>query len=1525
MSRRKQAVFLLAAALFVAGETFPAEQTASRSFSNLTWNYQGNKLPETYWTPWLSIGPYGLVVHQGVRYKLGVRCSTGTINVKCPVELSFTYDPEKCKPGQTMPVKIKAQTKAVSGSNYTFASSFALYLPTKVQLGTVGITGIPDVLPWFNTSLDVWDLLGFIPKVGDLLSGLKDQIGINHSNKDALPLGGDKKYSDPRTLAQISVAAALSDVQKFNFGKKICDYFPQSAVSLIVKGIKWAMSMSDDALATGFLYETVGDKLSGLANLSLELDPYFKVKGEKLSVVLDYGVPGRMTGTTALAFASNGETKTIDIPIPLFTSAGEKVEIKIKSVAYEFKVFQAAGLKLKVSVVTLLDGDLFDPKLVDFTETSELPQQNNVVEIPAQVSTATSPILNYNIGRGCTSANARWASPAIPLKGTVTVYQGQSQTSFKTVSENGFGISHGVLISGLNPSTQYRFQLSCVDQNGATYPGGELSATTKEANSCQAPQSQDTATLNDGTTVTLFNPTATSTVNSLTVNWATNVPTSTDAQISLTPDFGTYVHASKKQSGAVAVGYFDSQKGDRISETNHSITFPDLSPETTYSYEMISYFYSSSGSVRTTMRHFGTISTQLLPRPIAQINAYLPAAQYGSGSFLNLTGTSVGIRKSGQDTLFKTVNTNNQGQVSDVTLEAGATYIFSIKDHPAYSDTSAELAIPAGSESSYAVNLPLTKRPSSGGYVYDIHGNPIAGATVTVTSPNYFQTTTDTNGHYTFDKINTPGNISLKISKTYYVDKNVTGAVTQYGIFSANNCVLDSATATVNFEVKKGDTPLAGAMITISQYGGSMTDSSGKYVFKPQLPASLSSDGVLNLDIQVQPQASTGLATMTDSVSLSRGAVINMLFRYPPDTQAPFISDIAIQKASDSQINVNFTTDEDSVHWAQLKGSTGANLNEIPWSTAYTKNHALTFMASAISSNNLFSGGTYKINVKAKDRDGNTSESGFKDFTFVESYNPTLQASNITANSARLSWPRYPQSDFGSYDIKIINKKNNTQVYYEKFQVQGMTGATIFKDITTLSGSTDYQASVQVLSASGQSLGEAKSFDFTTLAAPPQINDLKASLTTLGLNQKTTVTAWVIDPDSNVSKIILKRKDQEKPLFEADYSSNSIKFSQEISFSQRGKYEIILIAQDSSRGHAEKSFNLEVKNVTVPLLTISALPSTAIINKDVPAEIVCGNMQEVHSDLGVSVAWGDGQTSQGTIRAAKEKEQKPGEPIVKVSHRYKDAGDYTISIVGVLKDSGVASETTTLQIKADPEPPQMTLSHSQETQNSCSVDFTYAISKGSYSVGAWVLDFGDSSQIAGTGEVKAAKTVRHEYKPSIERGRPSTNKTYTFSTTLTVTDEKGKEFIQIDKGVTGITAGGKSGGTGQTKPGRVTSSIPATGTGLTEDKPDIALRNIEIAPKVISGVAVTVKVTVANLSSRNVEGCKVMLTSDDGLSEERVVSLQAKGKETLEFRWTPRQAGPQFLVAHVDSKDDPRPANNEVKKRVVVGAKTPID
>lgn len=65
------AIFLALMIVFASLETFAAEQTVSQEFGNIKWDYQGNKIPETYWTPWLSIGPYGLVVHQAVRYKLG--------------------------------------------------------------------------------------------------------------------------------------------------------------------------------------------------------------------------------------------------------------------------------------------------------------------------------------------------------------------------------------------------------------------------------------------------------------------------------------------------------------------------------------------------------------------------------------------------------------------------------------------------------------------------------------------------------------------------------------------------------------------------------------------------------------------------------------------------------------------------------------------------------------------------------------------------------------------------------------------------------------------------------------------------------------------------------------------------------------------------------------------------------------------------------------------------------------------------------------------------------------------------------------------------------------------------------------------------------------------------------------------------------------------------------------------------------------------------------------------------------------
>ena len=182
---------------------FAEDIETSHEFAGPTWNY-GGPIPETHMTPWIPL------THFIVRGKVGIRFSDSTINIKCPIKVTLKYDPAQVKSGTKFKLKIKAEPVAPE-SGKVFDSAFGFYLPSELDVGFVGVSGLAEnLLPWFDLDYNLWDLLGEIPKVGDYLVVLKDQIGVNmDSVKDGadntLPLNASKEYHDQRTLIDLSL------------------------------------------------------------------------------------------------------------------------------------------------------------------------------------------------------------------------------------------------------------------------------------------------------------------------------------------------------------------------------------------------------------------------------------------------------------------------------------------------------------------------------------------------------------------------------------------------------------------------------------------------------------------------------------------------------------------------------------------------------------------------------------------------------------------------------------------------------------------------------------------------------------------------------------------------------------------------------------------------------------------------------------------------------------------------------------------------------------------------------------------------------------------------------------------------------------------------------------------------------------------------------------------------------------------------------------------------------------------------
>lgn len=141
-----------------------------------------------------------------------------------------------------------------------------------------------------------------------------------------------------------------------------------------------------------------------------------------------------------------------------------------------------------------------------------------------------------------------WASPSVPLKGTVKAFDGN--TLVNTVPETTFKTAHNVIVPNLQQGRTYRFTVNCLNQNNEAIPTKEITATTF-GGAC--PQRIERAT---HYTLALSNPHAVAGPDYIDFSWNTNQLASTEVMFSPSPDLSlNYVMAVKKVGDVVTQGW----------------------------------------------------------------------------------------------------------------------------------------------------------------------------------------------------------------------------------------------------------------------------------------------------------------------------------------------------------------------------------------------------------------------------------------------------------------------------------------------------------------------------------------------------------------------------------------------------------------------------------------------------------------------------------------------------------------------------------------------------------------------------------------------------------------------------------------------------------------------------------------------------------------------------------------------------------------------------------------------------------
>ena len=96
------------------------------------------------------------------------------------------------------------------------------------------------------------------------------------------------------------------------------------------------------------------------------------------------------------------------------------------------------------------------------------------------------------------------------------------------------------------------------------------------------------------------------------------------------------------------------------------------------------------------------------------------------------------------------------------------------------------------------------------------------------------------------------------------------------------------------------------------------------------------------------------------------------------------------------------------------------------------------------------------------------------------------------------------------------------------------------------------------------------------------------------------------------------------------------------------------------------------------------------------------------------------------------------------------------------------------------------------------------------------------------------------------------------------------------------------------------------------------MEDMQVPQEIFVGKSVEVAVAVRNEGASEVKAISVVFSSEDGFTDKEQISLNSKGRDKVIFNWSAKKEGMQTVKARVEVKDDAKPGNNEMKKKVEV-------
>ncbi|MCX7926527.1 MAG: carboxypeptidase regulatory-like domain-containing protein [Candidatus Omnitrophica bacterium] len=1537
---------------------FAVEQTKSHTFINaVEWSLGQKDPPSTYWSPYLC--PGGSFACAGLRYKVGLRFQLGSVILKDDVKINFIFDNAQAKAGETLKIKVKPELLGDRDYN-TFYSLFGASFPNEVQVGVVGVDipglGTYDLLPWYTLPIDYWNILslvsvekgGFSYGVGGMIKSAMENINVEMQSKEALPLGESKEFCDRRTLISVSLADLLRDnAKKTEVMTQVWNKIPNSLKNAAIGVLKTVKKLNEQQ-ATTFLCDGIMAGVSGMASLgslSIVGDPCYKVTGESLVVLVRYWVPGKTSGNYPITFDKNNIQNGFELSIrlPIFIEDNDNLFLTVESITYNFKVEQILRFKVKISV--LPDINLVDTtKVMVYTQTSKTFGEN-IFKLSLPVAKSDQTILDYKVKTSSDSATVWWASPNVLLKGTVKVFKGNEKVAEKT--EANFTTSHQVMFTGLLPATEYTFKTTCVDSQGNNYP--ELT-TTQRTLARPAQQSFETQTSYSlpyenydleypkGTALTQLTmsyPQITATADSITFNWTTNVPASTEVFLGVSQDFSTnYVGYIKKANGNIDQGYYGSSGGPAGRElvTNHQITITGLAADTTYYFAVRSWTFATN-YYKTVKVSDGLLSDQYTQKKMTVISTDDNAFCYQALGYVgNIKTKPLPVPEvfviSVKDNLNNPVAnipviltkqaeqagqvflTNAEGITSQIPLQRGVLYTASVNNHIAFQDKQIQFAFPQSGQIQNTQVIQLTRKLSPGGYVYDTNGRPVQDAAIELFAgtQQIARTSTDNTGHYTFEAIPT-GNYRVKVSKANYLPEEANASSDMFQIFSSSAVVLRSALAKLNISVTAGGKPLANTEVQIKKVGSGeliqniISDAEGKATV--QIP--LFSSGSSQVLVIVPASANKKINEEKVIVNLEPGIEEEVRINCLIDNQPPEIINFEIKQLATGDIRISFASNKPGSKFAISYYKPNGQLIETPW-----------------QDNGVFGigkdnpEGTYRIKARIKDMLDNVAETEFVDFVYFKQNSLALSVSNITSTSAVIQWNKYPrQQDFGKYKLEISHASGNriieiTDIDTTSYALTGLEPSDFY-------AIRPYHCSVTVIDKSG-AVVTSSGVDFRTLPPEPLIQQFIINPSFVSATDNFTISAQIISQGDFNRKVMLYL-DKESVPFHTQFGSGQIVVDvSRQAPDKKGKHIIRLVVEnDTFPGRKEEMAQFIVSSFAKPRINKEEIPNQIFVNKPANFSFVLLNPEEAgEKRFSYIIDWGDGTKeednfsvhgSKTSVRKTKNKEIVFG-----LAHTYAQLGNYNISLLvkSLTSEGSLQSDPLIVPIQVVVEPPIVELN--RQNTDAAEQTFTIKAKSNSYPIKNWQFDFGNGQQTSGIGQVDTTLSATYsigDYGVVFTVTTEGDNKTYTKQLNFRVRKEA--QPVNIQK---------------PNLPMKTTSNQPFfsqeqvnTGSNKTEESVDVAIEKVQVSEEIFWKEKASINVSVKNNCQSEIRECSVIVQSDDGWQQEKEITLKPQETSVLEFFWQPNQLGKQRIQATVNCPDDNNKRNNkglvtvEVKRR----------